>query len=296
VSSVAPKVQMIPVRQINILNPRSRNTVTFQTIVGNISTIGLKRPITVSRKPESVDGKMYDLVCGQGRLEAYRALEQEEIPAIIVEVTRQDGYLMSIVENIARRHPSPVELMREVSSLRNRGYTANEISQKIDMTTAYVNGICHLLDHGEERLLNAVDKGRLPLSVAMQISSSNEEGIQQALCDAYEDQSLRGRKLQIIRRVIEQRKAKGKRFTPGVRYHHARPPTAELLVRAYRQEADRQTLLVKKARLTENRLLLVVSALKNLFHDENFVNLMRAEGQLSLPAYLADKIKQHPKE
>ena len=289
------KVQLIPIDQISVLNPRSRNQPTFRSIVENISNIGLKRPITVSRKTQPLDGKAYDLVCGQGRLEAYQSLGQTDIPALVVEVTKQDCYLMSLVENIARRNPSPVELLREVGSLKSRGYNLTQIAEKIDLTTSYVKGICHLLDHGEERLISAVERGKLPLSVAMQISSSDEDGIQRALCEAYEDQSLRGRKLQIIRRVIEQRKAKGKRLTQGLK-SRTRLPTAELLVRAYRQEADRQKLLVRKARLTENQLLLVVSALKQLFHDENFVNLLRAEGFTSIPNYLAEKLRQLPKD
>ena len=128
-----PKVQLVAVAEIEVLNPRTRNPVTFQTIVSNIANIGLKRPITVSRKPEPVEGKVYDLVCGQGRLEAYQALGQEVIPAIVTEVAKQDCFLMSLVENIARRHQSPVELMREVSNLKSRGYNAKEISQKIDI-------------------------------------------------------------------------------------------------------------------------------------------------------------------
>jgi ParB family transcriptional regulator, chromosome partitioning protein len=54
-SDAAPIVQMIPVDQINVLNPRSRNKVTFQGIVSNISNLGLKKPITVARKPEPTD-------------------------------------------------------------------------------------------------------------------------------------------------------------------------------------------------------------------------------------------------
>lgn len=287
-----PKVQFINVSEIEVLNPRSRNAVTFQGIVTNISNLGLKKPITVSRKAEPSDGKLYDLVCGQGRLEAYQALGQETIPAIVADVAREDCFLMSLVENIARRRQAPIELMREVGTLKARGYNAKEISQKIDMAKSYVTGICHLLEHGEERLLAAVDKGRLPVSVAMQIANSDEEGIQRALCEAYEDQSLRGRKLHMIRRIIEQRKVKGKRFSPGVKLRHSRVPTAELLVKAYRQEADRQRLLVKKARLTENRLFFLVSALKRLFQDENFINLLRAERLESMPAYVAEKLKQ----
>ena len=93
-------IQLILIEQIIVLNPRSRNKRLFNTIVTNISHLGLKRPITVTPRP---DGK-YDLVCGQGRLEAYQALGATTIPAIIITATKEDRYLMSLVENIARRH------------------------------------------------------------------------------------------------------------------------------------------------------------------------------------------------
>ena len=59
----------------------------------------------------------------------------------------------------------------------------------------------------------------------------------------------------------------------------------------YRQEADRQKFLVKKAHLTENRLLFVISALKQLFQDGNVLTLLRAEGLETLPEYLAQRIQ-----
>jgi ParB family chromosome partitioning protein len=58
----------------------------------------------------------------------------------------------------------------------------------------------------------------------------------------------------------------------------------------YRQEVDRQKLLVKKSQVTEQRLLFIVSALKKLFQNENFVTLLRAEGLADVPLYLAEKI------
>ena len=184
-NDTAPIVQMIPIDQINVLNPRSRNKVVFQGIVANISSLGLKKPITVARRAEPIDGKPYDLVCGQGRLEAFMALGQVEIPAIVKEASREECFLMSLVENIARRQIRPLELLKEIESLKSRGYNTNEIAKKIDVTKNYVIGITHLLKNGEERLLHAVDKGRIPLSVAMQIASADEDGIQQALCQAY---------------------------------------------------------------------------------------------------------------
>jgi ParB family chromosome partitioning protein len=287
----APNAQMIPIEQINILNPRSRNRATFQDIVSNISNVGLKRPITIARREQSPEGKPYDLACGEGRLEAYIALGQTEIPAIVTEATREDCFVMSLIENLARRQHAPLELMREINSLKSRGYNTTNIAKKIDLAKSYVIGIAHLLDHGEERLLAAVDKGRIPLSVAMQISNSDDTGIQQALCDAYENKTLRGRKLLTVRKIIEQRKTKGMRLNQGHRSKEERAPTAEALVRVYRQEADRQKDTVRKARLTENRLIFIVTALKKLFRDENFLTLLKAEKLETLPAYLAERIQ-----
>ena len=56
-------VEMIPIEQIEVVNPRVRNVKVFREIVENISKIGLKRPITVARQAGATEVK-YDLVCG----------------------------------------------------------------------------------------------------------------------------------------------------------------------------------------------------------------------------------------
>jgi ParB family chromosome partitioning protein len=45
-----------------------------------------------------------------------------------------------------------------------------------------------------------------------------------------------------------------------------------------------------KVEISQNKLLLVIEALRNLIADENFVNLLRAEGLETLPTPLADRI------
>ena len=124
---------------------------------------------------------------------------------------------MSLVENIARRQQSPVELLGEISNLKTRGYTIAEIAAKIDVAESYVSGVSRLLERGEERLLAAVEKNKIPLSVAMQIAESDEEGIQRVLCEAYEDKTLRGRKLLEFRprlRILRSRNRRGDRVAP----------------------------------------------------------------------------------
>ena len=67
-------ITMIPISQVRLLNPRARSKAKFSEFVRNISALGLKKPITVA--PREEEPGTYDLVCGQGRLEAYQALGQ----------------------------------------------------------------------------------------------------------------------------------------------------------------------------------------------------------------------------
>jgi ParB family chromosome partitioning protein len=141
-------VQMIPIGQINVVNPRTRGQVKFKVFVNNIAKLGLKRPITVAPR-KSRDGEAkYDLACGQGRLEAYRALGQSEVPAIVIEANREDLLLMSLVENLARRRHTSIELAEEIRAMRERGYKYSEIARKTDLVTGYVRDIDRLLKKG----------------------------------------------------------------------------------------------------------------------------------------------------
>ena len=96
-------LQMIPVDQIAVLNPRERNGRVFEEIVGNIKNVGLKKPVTVTPRDDLEDGKRYLLICGEGRLKAFMSLGEKEIPALVVRVNDEDAFIMSLTENIARR-------------------------------------------------------------------------------------------------------------------------------------------------------------------------------------------------
>ena len=51
-----------------------------------------------------------------------------------------------------------------------------------------------------------------------------------------------------------------------------------------------EKVLIKKAELTQSRLLFVVEALRSLRRDENFVNLLRAEGLNDIPRDLHERL------
>lgn len=285
------KVRLIPVDRINVINPRERGSKKFSQIVGNIGKLGLKKPITVTVAGGSNGEARYDLVCGQGRLEAYVSLGQTEIPALVVEAPKEDLLLMGLAENLARRKHSTIELVREIGLLKERGYTHAEIARKTDLHATYVRAIIQLLAKGEERLLQAIDKGQLPVNVAITIATSDDKAVQRALQEAYEHNDLRGRSLIRARRLIEARRAKGKTPRGGPRRPADRDVSVNDLLKTFQTETMKQRVTIQKAKISETRLLFAVSAIKQLFADEHFVTLLRAEGLDTLPQYLADQIE-----
>jgi ParB family chromosome partitioning protein len=258
--------------------------------VESIAKLGLKKPITVTPKKLEGEEGAYYLVCGQGRFEAYEILGEKEIPAMVVHVSKQKLLLMSLIENLARRQHSTIELVGRIGEMRDRGDSFAEIAAKTALDITYVRGIIKLLKKGEERLVQAVEKGQIPLSVAVTIATSDDHAIQKALTEAYEKNTLRGRRLLAVRKLAERRKTNGKAIRGGSREHLGGEVSSETLLRTYREETARQRLVIQKARLCETRLLFVISALRKLFEDTNFVTLLRAESLDTLPAYLAAQI------
>lgn len=287
----ASEIRMIPIDQIEVINPRERNSRVFEEIVGNIKTIGLKKPITVTPRASSNGTEKYLLVCGEGRLKAFRSLGETTIPAMVVHVSDEDAFIMSLAENIARRQCRPLELLAGIRQLQDRGYSPKTIAEKTGLTQTYVQGILMLLEHGEERLLIAVEKGTIPLTAALSIAGAGDDdkAIQAALQEAYESGKLRGKQLMTARRIIERRQTLGR---SAARYMTAKKAdiTTSSLVRTYESEVERQKAMVRKAEFTQQRLLFVVGALRQLFADENFVNLLRAESLATLPQYLAERV------
>jgi ParB family chromosome partitioning protein len=284
------EVRLIPIEKIKVLNPRERNQQMFQEIVESIKAIGLKKPITVTSRTDA-NGEHFHLVCGEGRLKAFKALGETEIPALIVIVNDEDAFIMSLAENIARRQYRPLELLAGIEKLHDKGYDKKTIAQKTGLAPDYVNGILTLLQQGEERLLVAVQKGRVPLNAALVIVGAGDDNmvVQRALQDAYESGMLRGKQLIHARQLIERRQILGRKV--GKEPSRKRVNfTSTSLVRTYKKEVERQKLIIKKAGLAQQRLLFIVTALRRLLEDENFNNLLRAEDLETLPKYLAERL------
>ena len=290
------EIIMIPIERIRVLNPRPRDKKKFEQIIQSIKNLGLKKPIQVSlRSAEEGTEPGYDLVCGQGRMEAFLALGHKEIPAIVVEVSREERLLRSLVENMARRLPSRLALMNEIERLKADGYSNVEIGKKLDIADGTVGGYIALKKAGEERLLDAAINGKIPLGVAMDIAKADSPELQRELLKGFESKELNQFAIRTVKRLIDQRRFVGKGRDTDADKKKSRT-NADSLINAFKRESQKQRLMVKKARLCDAKLVITVTALGKLLGDENFFNLLRAESLADIPQYLQDKLAAMKKE
>ena len=287
--STPDTIEMIAIDEIYILNPRDRNRTKFRKVIRSISEVGLKRPIKVSRtSPETTaTSSPYTLICGQGRLEAFKELGQTHIPALVVTLSEEDCYVQSLVENMARRTPASLDTARQIARLADTGYAAPEIARKTGLSREYVVGLLRLVRQGEDRLLQAVEQNKIPISIAVDIATAETEDAQSALTQAYEHNQLRGQKLQTAMRLVRDRERWGKGIKRPTQQKKTEL-TVKAMVRHYQRETERQRTLIRRADLTEARLVVIRRAIEVLFADEHFRTLLRAEGLDTLPSQLAE--------
>ena len=291
------EVLMVPLDQIRILNPRHRDKKKFEAIVQSIRNQGLKKPIQVSRRTaDEGDGPQYDLVCGQGRMEAFRVLGYLEIPAVVGQISKEDRLLRSLAENMARRNPAPIEMLTEIDRLKKEGLTLHQISDRLDVDVTTIHGLLSLKKSGETRLLDAVLHGRIPVGIAIEIARTDGIEMQRELLKACENKQLNQTALRMIRRVMDRRRLIGQQRGNGPRDTKETCTSADSLVNVYRRESQKQRLMVKKARVCEAKLMFAVTALRQLMADEHFVTLLRAEELATMPKDIWKRVTEKPME
>jgi len=283
------QIEMIPIADISVVNPRVRSAKIHKSITDNIDLVGLKRPITVRKLNE--DGK-YALVCGQGRLESLKMLGQLTVPSIVVDVDKETGHIMSLVENIARRSPRASETLQHISALNERGYKESEIGIKIGYSESWVKNVLYLLKKGESKLLSAAEAGHISLNLAYQISRVDDSEAQLLLYAAYEKGELSGRKISVIRKIMEQRNLSGKSHS-AARFGISSPTkklSAEELSKLYQEHTEKHRNIQRKADHAQRTILLAQQIFKELHATTEFIDLLESENLSTTPKLLSNNL------
>ncbi|HHJ4219767.1 TPA: ParB/RepB/Spo0J family partition protein [Raoultella ornithinolytica] len=283
-------VVMINIATIRVVNSRTRSKQTHAELVDNIRRIGLKKPITVRVADNPSEGYLYDLICGQGRLEAYAILGEAMIPAIIKDVDKECGHIMSLSENIARRRPRSAELFNNIMILKNKGFSDEEIGNKIGCSKNWIGSIISLKENSEDKLLAAVESGKIPIYLAVEISRMKGDGIQSVLLDGFNSGELNHKQLAVIKKILAQRSTSGKSsnnnaFIQGVKKKKLTP---EELRSLYENNVKNNKILHARSEFTMSSLLVVKEVMTNLLQNEDFVDVLKMQGINSVPAFIIE--------
>ncbi|MBT0318527.1 ParB/RepB/Spo0J family partition protein [Morganella morganii] len=284
----------IPIKNIKIVNPRSRNIKVHKKIKDHINNSGLRRPIIVREIKNNLPEKTYALICGQGRLESLMELGEVNVPALIADVDAETGYIMSLVENIARRSPRSIESLERIRDLKEIGLSDKKIADRIGYPETWVNNIIYLLDKGEKRLLIGVESGTLPLYLAVEISRSDDSQIQNILLEAYENNDLRGKQIGVVRKILDSRSRIGKKISnaPYGTTRNMHKKDIESVIKIYEQSVNEKNEILTKSRLVQESLSLSKQIIKNLIDNAEFVNLLESENLNSIPKIILDDKKE----
>ena len=139
-------------------------------------------------------------------------------------------------------------------------------------------------------MVNAVEKGRIPLYQALNIASEDDTAIQSALTEAYESGALTGKKLVDAQKIISRRKHYGKSLSAPHREHAK--VSAEDLIAVYEKEAKEKKRLLAQSNYIQGVLDYTSSVLHKLLNDVHFTNQLKAVGMNDIPLHVTDILKR----
>ena len=282
----------IEIAKIKILNPRSRNKVVHNEIKESIKKRGLSKPISV--RPIDENDFKYALICGQGRIEALVALGETTIPAMVRNVSEENAYIMSLVENIARRRPRSNELLQIIKNMKTRGLSDSEISEVTGYSSHWVSSINMLLDKGEHKLLSAVERGSLPLYLAVEFARCETEEAQNILTEAYDKKIIKSRDIIKIKHILNQRMTGNKGAkTSGFIYHKpTKKMSAEELIALYEDSIAEHRSVYNHSKFVKTNLLIVNEIFNKIMMNEIFQNLLEQENLSELPSQIINPLNK----
>jgi ParB family chromosome partitioning protein len=135
-------------------------------LIASIKEKGFLQPVLV-RKTD--DG--YELIAGERRLRAAKALSISEIPAIVKIVKDEEAMIISLIENIQREELNPIEEAHAFQRLIDDfNFTQDHVAQQVGKDRATVSNMMRLLKLPQE-IQNSISEGIISMGHARALLS-----------------------------------------------------------------------------------------------------------------------------
>lgn len=114
----------------------------IEDLTASVKEKGVIQPVLVRR----IANDIYELIAGERRLRAVKALNLEEIPAIIRNIKDEESLEIALIENIQRQELNPMEEACAYRHLIEKfSYTQEKIAQAVGKARASVTNTLRLL-------------------------------------------------------------------------------------------------------------------------------------------------------
>ncbi len=157
----------LPVAEIrtNPYQPRRNfDEAALSELKASIAEFGILQPIVVRQGPHG-----YELVAGERRLRAAKALGLERIPSVVRSVDDAAMQTLALVENLQREDLGPLEKARALRSMMsNQGLTQEAVAERVSKDRATIANLVRLLELPPD-VQELVDQGKLSAGQARAI-------------------------------------------------------------------------------------------------------------------------------
>jgi ParB family chromosome partitioning protein len=263
----------IPIDKIEVVNPRTRDEERFKENIRSIDELGLYKPICVNKRWYKKTGK-YELVYGEGRLEAFRRLGKTHIEADVINVSKEQALLEGLAENLTRAKKNVIDFARIILQMHERGMNYNELAKITGKTSTTLIDYVALMQKGEERLIRGVEENLFSISFAMKVIESAKSDIQHFLMDAYEQGEISVRHMGSITKLLNERAKKGL---------SNKDMTIQKLQTIAKTKTKETKMFVAEANIKRNDAIHLTECLKELWDDEEFVKMTNGLKDLPRP-------------
>lgn len=167
-------IEEIPLNRISIFIPRDREKKGFGELVTSIGKHGLIVPVTVLKRADD----RYELIKGQGRLEAHKRLKRTTIRAFVVPESDMDQYEKTVewlVENRVRTQLPAVVKARLADIDRQQGLSYDVIGERYGMAPGTARQYARMAQKSSEQVLEMVESNRLDFTRAKAIAEGIDD-------------------------------------------------------------------------------------------------------------------------
>ena len=178
----------------NSLQPRTHySDDKLDELKASIKEKGILQPIIVRENNGS-----YEVIAGERRLRAAQALNLEEVPVVIKNVSDEEALVLALVENLQREDLNPIEEAESYKKLiENFNYTHDTVAQSIGKDRSTITNLIRLLKLPPE-IQQDIFKGKISVGHARALLTIESMADKIRLASLVVEQGLSVRELEKI--------------------------------------------------------------------------------------------------